>query len=567
MKWKIMILIIGVMMMISLVSSADTIAEEDTGLFTWIWNGINQLWEKWFGGEVIETSIDNPINNTQSGIVLSANVFGGWTYYITGNESVLYDVKSLTKDKICIIPKDIEMKDIIQNESKLEITLDKGVETEKITYELVTYKYPKDIKMYDIKDMKTELITKDLKLDKQIDNSICFDLNNSKSMLYKLGEESIVISGLSNYASTNTNVTQENLFTHLNLTDGSLVLYMPFDVQEDSANKTYDYSNGSFDGILKGGTSVIHPIFNSSGKFGANYKFDGSNDYIDITFQNYTTTGKSFTVVFWFKADGIVANFNCLFESTENSNHRFAITLDGWNNSVVGALYDGSSYIGTARTDTSSILKNVYYMITYTYNGTNGYMYLNGTLRPFTDGDVNTGATKRTVLGARSDLSAGKFFNGSIDEVMIFNRVLSAVEIAQIYNATYPRFYPVGEMNFTANNFGTNNTVNITIQNCQQYNGSLINFKVNDGSYSQLNSSCMFDNYNMTGDLTSASVVLQLNSTNNYFYSPVINGNITLNSWFEGGATPPANCWSYDPATKMTSIPVGCMYGSLGWKI
>ena len=133
--------------------------------------------------------------------------------------------------------------------------------------------------------------------------------------------------------------------------------------------------------------------------------------------------------------------------------------------------------------------------------------------------------------------------NNSIDEVMLFNRGLSATEIWNIYNSNYSRFYPVGEMNFTTNNFGTNNTVNITIPNCQQYNGSLINFKVNDGSYSQLNSSCMFDNYNMTGDLTSASVVLQLNSTPYSFYSPVVLGNITLNSWLVSQA--PADSCTY----------------------
>ena len=81
----------------------------------------------------------------------------------------------------------------------------------------------------------------------------------------------------------------------------------------------------------------------------------------------------------------------------------------------------------------------------------------------------------------------GDYFDGSMDEVMVFNRTLSAAEIKQIYNATYSRFFPTGEMFFKNITFVTKDMVNISIPNCQQLNGSTIKVKINNGAYSSLN--------------------------------------------------------------------------------
>lgn len=341
----------------------------------------------------------------------------------------------------------------------------------------------------------------------------------------------IVLPGTSNYASTNTNVTQENLFTHLNLTDGSLVLYMPFDVQENVTNFTFDYSNNSKDGLLGAGNTSRMPMFSSTGGiYGGAYQFDGVNDYIKRGY-NQEFRNNSFTVAGWVKFNDNATATKVFLGCGDAGATDNYLEIERRANKMFFGFY-GDDLTGVRLTKATG----EWWFITASWdkNDRNRTLYVNGVLDK---SDISTGYLNITTCkNSESGILIGKTYaglmNGSIDEVMIFNRTLSATEVAQLYNATYPRFYPVGEMNFTANNFGTNNTVNISIPNCQQYNGSLINFKVNDGSYSQLNSSCMFDNYNMTGDLTSASVVLQLNSTNNYFYSPVINGNITLNDWY-----------------------------------
>jgi len=352
-----------------------------------------------------------------------------------------------------------------------------------------------------------------------------------------MGSSQVVLHGTGDYTSTNTNVTQENLFTHLNLTDGSVVLYMPFDVIQDSANKTYDYSNYSNDGTCK--ANFVYNTTEPLRGEGGYYTLDGSaGTYIDAGNDSSLNLTSSFTISIWVKQKALVSFASVISKGAVN----YYMTLHSTGKPYLAVKVAGAEKVTYGGTMT--VLPNgEWHMLTGTFNGTHISYYYDGKKEGLTTAIVG-GKVDSTTLSVDIGKRLTTEFNGDVDEVIILNKALNSYEIGQLYNATYPIFYPVGEMNFTGNNFGTNNTVNITIPNCQQYNGSLINFKVNDGSYSQLNSSCMFDNYNMTGDLTSASVVLQLNSTNNYFYSPVINGNITLDNWYISTALPWIN---YNP--------------------
>src|SRR3989344_90534 len=69
------------------------------------------------------------------------------------------------------------------------------------------------------------------------------------------------ITDVSSATSTLSNVTAENNFTHLTIGDNSigfinstnLLLYMPFDTNNNSAGKTYDYSANGNDDTISGG--------------------------------------------------------------------------------------------------------------------------------------------------------------------------------------------------------------------------------------------------------------------------------------------------------------------------
>ena len=83
--------------------------------------------------------------------------------------------------------------------------------------------------------------------------------------------------------------------------------------------------------------------------------------------------------------------------------------------------------------------KNMWYHVAVTYDGSNIRMYVNGTnvkTDPYSDGLFVS--TENVYIGAKDSTSPGLFFNGSISDLMIWNRSLSTSEIEDIYNGIYP---------------------------------------------------------------------------------------------------------------------------------
>lgn len=451
-------------------------------------------------------------------IQLQPNIFNKWNVYMTGNESVLYDISSLTDNLICIKAKNTGLKDITVKEQDLTKPIKDSKTGEILDYSKkdVVYKYPKDITLYTGLE-KTEETTKLV-----TDKDICFTLEPKAEKLFKIGEQSITILGNGVYNSTDTNVTQENLYTHLNLSDGNIMAYFPMDID------ARDYSINSNDG------TVTEAVL-TSGKYGGGYKFDGSNDKIvilnsaDVPSLNKTFSGSTVTVSMWLNI-GTNGNFIEILDvnADASTNGGFRIEVNK-NSEILFELNNRTKSLDLG-TGEGFYTRGEWFNLIVTYNGTTASIYKNGIL------NKESFALSGNLNGSKSNFSIAKgrtgYFNGTIDELMVFNRTLSATEVLKLYAGTYQRFYPNGEQRFIDNNFGTNNTVNITIPNCQQLNGSSIYFDINGNGFSQLNSTCMYDGYNLTGDKTNATVTLKLNSGTYSFYSPLVVGNITLNDYY-----------------------------------
>src|SRR3989338_8181328 len=87
-------------------------------------------------------------------------------------------------------------------------------------------------------------------------------------------------------------------------------------------------------------------------------------------------------------------------------------------------------------------------------------------------------------------------------------------------------------MNWTGVNFAGNDTINITLQGCQQNMGSSLKASVNDGAFVAFDSNCFIQDYNAKGNLNSANVTIQFLAGNltNPFYTPLVIGNLSLDS-------------------------------------
>jgi len=184
---------------------------------------------------------------------------------------------------------------------------------------------------------------------------------------------------------------------------------------------------------------------------GGAFVFDGTDDYINlnnISSQNLDVVNT--TVSIWFKLDSITSSdVQTLFDRRSNRTPAtFKIFFS--QDSLSGILTEITIRVRTASDDESVPIPNVtptteWTNITGTYDGSDIKGYINGELKlnhtmPI-GGDLVTGSTgRRMFLGARTNDSISRYFNGIISTTNIHNRALTASEIQQNFNALRGRF-------------------------------------------------------------------------------------------------------------------------------
>lgn len=158
-------------------------------------------------------------------------------------------------------------------------------------------------------------------------------------------------------------------------------------------------------------------------------KFDGVDDRIDIALPvvfNNTTTN-AFSVEAWIKPSAFV--FSRVFFAQKDTSNFFSISLAA----------DATIYVylnNTASAHTTSVVSaSDWTKVTVTKAATTNtiLVYFNGTLQSTINGGSSSiGTNNLLTLGSRTN--QGQFFNGSIDEVRVWDRVLSVEEIQNNLN-------------------------------------------------------------------------------------------------------------------------------------
>lgn len=203
----------------------------------------------------------------------------------------------------------------------------------------------------------------------------------------------------------------------------------------DSNNVNQADSFGNITLVALNGT-----LFNNNGKMAGDYLFDGNNDYL----QGNETTSLN-------ESEGSISLWVYFNESNENQT---IIMFGNESASGVSAAYDSLSiridddnkiyggWITSTEPDlavSSAVSTGTWYHVVlwWSLSSNQVRLYVNGVK---ITGDVLTGDNKNKWtnyfrIGASMENSlTTNSFNGSIDEVMIFNRSLSDAEVQTIYN-------------------------------------------------------------------------------------------------------------------------------------
>jgi len=180
---------------------------------------------------------------------------------------------------------------------------------------------------------------------------------------------------------------------------------------------------GGYNGTLHGDTTY------AAGKVGQSFSFDGNGDYVSIPQSaNLPVRGtNSFTIDAWVKnSDGSMFNVFA-FRPNENTNVQFFI--DGTTTSI----WVPEHWLAQINHNVDPTEWNHF---AYVRNGNTWRLYVNGVQvgSDIIDAiDLGNPITTQNI-GAPGCV-CGQWAKGQIDEVEIFNRALSAEEIAAIYNS------------------------------------------------------------------------------------------------------------------------------------
>ena len=200
------------------------------------------------------------------------------------------------------------------------------------------------------------------------------------------------------------------------------------------------YQSGIFGGI---------PYANS-----ASVLFDGTDDYGEIAdndlFSPVAANGSGFTISFWINCVSSAANVRIINKvpTSGSSGFEWQVRTDGNSKPKVFFYMDGTaSAKATLRIDTG-LTAGQWHHIAYTWNlnsssNTGIIGFLDGAQKTHGSGATfGSGGTSKTVTNGGSAVRAarftGNYSNVYLDEISLFNNVVDATGIAEIYNSGEP---------------------------------------------------------------------------------------------------------------------------------
>jgi hypothetical protein len=185
-------------------------------------------------------------------------------------------------------------------------------------------------------------------------------------------------------------------------------------------------------------TNMARATAQVPGKIGQALNFDGTDDYIDTNLP--TNTYDISTLAGWFKATGdITGNDFCRYRiaSTARTSTTSRLGLGINTSNLCGFGYTAGLFTLEGNT---TLVAGRWYHGALTYDGTYLRLYLNGVqdMTPYSLGTIDAASVDDMVVGKTAGTS--RYFNGALDDVRAYNRVLSDTEILQLYNLGASKF-------------------------------------------------------------------------------------------------------------------------------
>lgn len=214
--------------------------------------------------------------------------------------------------------------------------------------------------------------------------------------------------------------------SHADLMEG-LVLYMPLD--EGSGTATQDFSENGFEGEVVGNAKWV------DGQHGAALQFAAAADHVVIEDDTAFHIEGAITQAAWVQLDQLPNSHAIIFGTRQSGATRhigFGLGMNPangikvWTNGAAGGFKDIND-------NETALELGQWYYLAYTHTDDN-----NGLVEIYVDGEVTHSEESGNPVAPAENTSAvtigtwsGEAFPGSVDEVRLWNRALSADEIKQ----------------------------------------------------------------------------------------------------------------------------------------
>jgi len=347
--------------------------------------------------------------------------------------------------------------------------------------------------------------------------------------------------------------------------DSSMVLWMHFNNDSTAGEnyngtgaKVYDYS-----GQGNNGTCTGTCFYNETGgKFQGAFEYDGVDDYVDLG--NGKFDYSTITVCAWFYYTGGGDNDQRIVTTGSENTNDWTLTLTASHNGVAFAKQSSSHAVPYVAINT-----NQWY---HACGMTDPHeLWLNGVNQTGTRTD-SWSFSANAKIGGRDTT---RNFNGTIDEVAIWNRSLSATEILNLYQLKAGQYYWYANlsdgylMNQTpTRNYWVDNTapaMTLNYPGASEALGSLtVNFNwtatdnLRQGMYCNLSIDAVVNQSNITvANNTAENYSIQLNQPGTHNWSTTCWDNITK----DGGGIGNVNT----SATNSFTIALTLTFGDPGY--
>lgn len=261
----------------------------------------------------------------------------------------------------------------------------------------------------------------------------------------------------------------------------------------------YDLTNNNNDGTYTG------DAYAGEGLYGKSLILNGDGDYVSL---GNDLNPNLITISAW-----VNPKLDSTYRDLVSMGNAGTFRRFGFNGNRLEYAWSPSSnnfryyQVNSSTTGGTDFQNDTWYHIAVTHNignapSTTPSIYVNGVLvNSYLRASLGTGLKPSIQslsigrLGSVNDF----YFNGSIDEVMLFNKILNATEVSQIYNNQSKRFISEGTVGFAPVGLNQSaNAVNVSLNNFQNNFNTSVQARVGYWSVD--------DGYNVSGSLANGLV-------------------------------------------------------------